>query len=148
MTPIALLRTIDLAIPLTLSLGFFLTLAHVYWSLPPRFAVHFNLRGEANGWMSPIAFATIAFITMLLVLGSTSTAILRLPESLFARLIPPSAILVATAGTGLAVGAFREILRVAIRKTGPPRPRWSTLFGWAVLGPALELAASSLNPHP
>ncbi|HVH86450.1 MAG TPA: DUF1648 domain-containing protein [Terriglobales bacterium] len=52
-------------------------LASVWGDLPQRIAVHFDLSGRPNGWQSPQTFAIFTAILLVVVLGTTSFAMLR-----------------------------------------------------------------------
>lgn len=52
-------------------------LASTWSSLPQRIAVHFDLRGNANGWQSPTFFAVFAMVLLLFMLAVLTYALLR-----------------------------------------------------------------------
>jgi len=53
-----------------LSLFYFIFLLYYYPSLPERIASHFNISGEADGWMSKESFLVLMIVIFIFVNGS------------------------------------------------------------------------------
>lgn len=132
MNPVNLSRVLIVGVPLAAALIFGWQLARAYPALPPRFAVHFGLSGEPNGWMGPRLFALVASLVLAVVLGSIVSLAITAPPALLSHPLPPTSSLVITFGTGVAVGAFLQILHLALQHPPHERLGWTHILLWPV----------------
>ena len=141
-----LCRLLAFLVPLAACLAWAQHLLRSYVALPPSLAVHFNLSGQPNLWMTPRAFALCTSAVLLVVLGSTAAMAFNLPSTLFAHPLPPPASLATTAGIGLAIGAFFQIVRLA-RSPGQAGLRWFHILRWPAGLLALQVALAAITLH-